>query len=125
MVNEVDAIVTCDACGDSICVSLDVKNGRVDWTGLQQGITETSWYHHGDIHYCPECEELYGEWASTVDYTANCLPVDSNPLRDAARSLALNLPDAELDIAGEVWGWTNVAVVKSARDKVLGLIEKG
>ena len=53
----------------------------------------------------------------------------ATPEREAApdlleygRMLALDLPDGELDLAREVWGNTNVAVVTHWRDKLLAII---
>ena len=43
-------------------------------------------------------------------------------LYEAVRALALSLPDSELDLAREVWGHTNVAVVVHWRDKVLNAL---
>ena len=43
-------------------------------------------------------------------------------LYEASRSLALSLPDSEMDLAREVWGNTNVAVVIHWRDKVLSAL---
>ena len=44
---------------------------------------------------------------------------------EASRGLALSLPDSELDLAREVWGHTNVAVVTHWRDKVLATLADG
>ncbi len=43
-------------------------------------------------------------------------------LLELARMLALNLPDYELDLAREVWGNTNVAVITHWRDELLAII---
>jgi len=59
-----------------------------------------------DMHYCPKhkaAPEMY----------------------EASRGLALSLPDSELDLAREVWGHTNVAVVTHWRDKVLATLADG
>jgi len=58
------------------------------------------------------------EWQKKYDTDTEKLRAENERLKEAAKGLICSLPDSEIDMCSDVWGWTNIGVLKHWRDKL-------
>lgn len=69
--------------------------------------TENDWYKEKNL-----------EWQKKYDTDTEKLRAENERLKEAAKGLICSLPDSEIDMCSDVWGWTNIGVLKHWRDKL-------